>query len=316
VQSTQQEVLTIINRKCRLDLLTKRVSQLVSARNIHIHLDLIAGLPAESFAMFRTSFDTVADMRPDMLQLGFLKILPGSLMQLQASERKMAWQARPPYEILYSDAMTFDELSVLKRIENMVDMFYNSGQFRFCMNRLLKSESSPFALYLEMAELYVANGWETRQIGRQDKWEFLIEFCAKKRVDSDQNQLRDLLVLDFISSGQKDRPDWQRSFEYSAESGDRILIKQVKDMIREHFPDCRRYRIEKFSINPSSVYENCLLQSADDHDSAMPSNRDKDAAVGWLAVFDFGKSIPVLIWQQKLYMDLFSDRDQAPIVKA
>lgn len=301
VQSTQPDVLKLVNRPCRTGLLIHRVGQLKAAGNIHIHLDLIAGLPGETFNMFRSSFNDVASMHPDMLQLGFLKVLPGSLMQIQAAERLMSWQSRPPYEVLCSDAMSFNELSALKRIENIVDIFYNSGQFKLGLDYLFDDENSLFDFYLEMAGLYKAKGWENRQIGRHDKWKFLLDFCNEKRTAKNSEILRDLLVLDYIYTGQKDRPDWQNALEYSSETDDRVLVKKAKEIIRDGFPDCKRFRVEKFSLNPSVFFENCASEIIRIRESETVA--DLNSRIGWndwLAVFDFSGSLPLLIWQEQI----------------
>ena len=282
VQSCSSDVLNIINRKCDLPLLFKRVEQLRALNTIHLHLDLIAGLPTEDLQQFTVNFDQVIALKPHMLQLGFLKILPGSIIFEQANSANMIWRDKPPYEILSSDKMSFADLIRLKRIENQLDCYYNSGKFELSINYLLQHEKSAFAFFAELADFYLENGWENRQIGRHATWELLRAFILSCRTESDSEILRDHLVLDYMRSGQKDLPDWQSSLELSQVQEDKLLLSQGKEVIRQKYPRLNRFRIEKFSCNPEMLLEGMVEKGK------------------WLVAFDLSGKKPAKIWQTEI----------------
>ena len=137
IQTTNEQTLYEINRYVNTD----HIAQVVAARrekeNIHIHLDLIAGLPFEDYESFGHSFDEVYDMEPEQLQLGFLKVLKGSPMFYLAEKYGVVYQSKPPYEVLYTDWLSYGDVLKLKQIEEMVELYYNSNQFRATL-RILK----------------------------------------------------------------------------------------------------------------------------------------------------------------------------------
>lgn len=178
VQSTQPAVLQAINRVRRSELLEQRVRELRQIHSIHLHLDLIAGLPGDTLTGFRRSFDDVIRLRPHLLQAGFLKILPGSPMKEQATRLGFAWQDTPPYEVLRSDGLSFADLGLLKRVENQLDHYYNSGQYACTMQALLTTAASPFDLFCQLSDLYKTGGWEERNPGLEDRWQLLLTLAA------------------------------------------------------------------------------------------------------------------------------------------
>lgn len=121
---------------------------------MHQHLDLIAGLPYENYESFGHSFNEVYAMHPDQLQLGFLKVLHGSFMYDNAEAYGLVWQDRPPYEVLFTDWLPYGDVIRLKKVEEMVEVHYNSGQFANTMEHLVKEFPSPFDLYVELGEYY------------------------------------------------------------------------------------------------------------------------------------------------------------------
>ena len=140
-----------------VDKLEKIVAAIHRGQNIHQHLDLIAGLPYENLESFKKSFNDVYRLRPQQFQLGFLKVLKGSKMHEKAGEYGIVYHTRPMYEVLSTNWLTYDEVIYLKGIEEMVEVYYNSCQFRCTMRALEAEFDTPFAMYEALAEYYEEN---------------------------------------------------------------------------------------------------------------------------------------------------------------
>ncbi|NLW11270.1 MAG: DUF4080 domain-containing protein [Clostridiaceae bacterium] len=334
VQSCSREVLRLINRSCNLDKLFLRSRQLRSSGLIHLHLDLIAGLPGDDLEQMAASFDQIMTLSPHMLQLGFLKVLPGSIMREQALERGMLWRADPPYEIMQSDGMSFDDLLLQKRIENQLDQYYNNDSFTLTISYLLLMSDSAFSLFAALAEVYKQQGWENLAPGRHAVWELPLKLLATDAADScfSQNKpnsdlLRDCLILDYISSGQKDQPSWQQAMELSQTENDRNAAILIRERNRQEFSGMRRIRVEKFYCDPSGLLNIRKLinrhglrfvQEMLQEESDVSLERDESAQAvlnrllspsenrqnSWLAVFDMSAPKPELIWQIQSDQDI------------
>lgn len=154
VQTVNPETIRAIHRTMNLERLKKNVALIHEQHNVHQHLDLIAGLPYEDIASFRNSFDEVYRMQPDQLQLGFLKVLKGSDMYLQARNFGIVYQDRPPYEVLYTNWISFDDVIYLKKIEQMVELYYNSRMYDNTMRFWSRNFESAFEMYAVLADYY------------------------------------------------------------------------------------------------------------------------------------------------------------------
>ena len=170
VQSANEETVREIRRSMKLDRVRERVGQIKESGNVHQHLDLIAGLPYEGYESFARSFDIVYSMKPEQLQLGFLKVLKGSLMHEKAEEYGLIYQARPPYEVLATKWLTFGDIVHLKRVEEMVEIYYNSGQFRYTMEYLGQKFPTAFVMYEALAGYYEENGLFGMQHSRIERY--------------------------------------------------------------------------------------------------------------------------------------------------
>lgn len=176
VQSTNPDTIREINRSMDLCKLKNAVEKVNAAGNIHQHLDLIAGLPFEDYMSFHNSFNDVYAMRPEQLQLGFLKVLKGSAMEEQALEYGIGYRKTPPYEVLYTKWLSYDEVIRLKRVEEMVELFYNSGQFVHTIRFLEVLFDDAFKLYEALGDYYEGNGYLTASSKRISHYEHLLEF--------------------------------------------------------------------------------------------------------------------------------------------
>lgn len=202
VQSTNPETIRAIRRRMDLERVADAVTRVRAARNIHQHLDLIAGLPYEDYKSFGRSFDAVYRMRPDQLQLGFLKVLRGSAMETMAAEHGVLWQQEPPYEVLATRYLPYQDLLRLKDIEELVERYYNSGQFAMSISYLEHCFDSPFVMYEALAAYWRKLGLFDSRRGRLEYYELLYDFfrgsemAEHSRLGEIGNSCFDLLQLE------------------------------------------------------------------------------------------------------------------------
>ena len=186
VQSTNNETLTAVKRKTELTALKKTVAAVREKNNVHIHLDLIAGLPKEDLASFKNSFNEVYNMNPHQLQLGFLKVLSGAPMEGMAAENEIIYQSAPPYEVLSTRWLSYEDIILLKKVEELVEVYYNSGQFVYSMMYLQRYVNSPFGLYEQLAAFYEEKKYAGLKLSRNKRYEILWEF-AKETLFAEDN---------------------------------------------------------------------------------------------------------------------------------
>lgn len=208
VQSTNPDTIREIRRKTDLNRLKSVVERIHGFGNIHCHLDLIAGLPYEGYESFRNSFNEVYGMKPDQLQLGFLKVLKGSYMAENAEAYGLVYSAKPPYEVLGTKWLDYENLLKLKSVEEMVEVYENSGQFTVTMKELVKEFDTPFDLFSELAEYYETHTLTGVSHSRMARYEILDGFVAEHIPDK-LELYRRLMVYDlYLRENLKSRPDF------------------------------------------------------------------------------------------------------------
>ena len=180
VQSANPETLEAVHRKTDLEKLRRNVEKIRSFHSVHQHLDLIAGLPCEDYESFRISFDFVYSMKPDQLQLGFLKVLKGSLMEEKAREYGITCKSMEPYEVFSTRWISYEEILKLKTVESMVEVYYNSGQFQYTLNWLTGFWEDAFSFYEDLGRFYERKGYEELSHSRIRRYEILLEFLHEK----------------------------------------------------------------------------------------------------------------------------------------
>lgn len=206
VQSVNPDTLKAIRRVTDIDRLEAAVRKIRKGGNVHIHLDLIAGLPYEDYVSFGRSFDRVYRMGPHQLQLGFLKVLKGSGMWEAAEDYGIGYMEQPPYEVLYTGWMSYGELRRLKGVEEMVEFYYNSGQFTHTLPFLEKAFEGPFVLYERLADFVRAKGYPLTGSARIRRYEALLAF-AEAYDNTRQAIYRELLTYDlYLRENMKSRP--------------------------------------------------------------------------------------------------------------
>ena len=206
VQSTNPQTIKAIRRTMDFEKLKGIVEQIHSFGNIHQHLDLIAGLPYEGYDSFHKSFCDVYALRPEQFQLGFLKVLKGSHMMEMTGEYQILYKDREPYEVLSTAWMTYGEILRLKMVESMVEVYYNSGQFKNTLVFLERYFEDPFRMYEVLGRFYEKRGYSEISHSRMRRYEILMEF-AGEHSEIPLEKLSDVMLLDlYLRENLKSRP--------------------------------------------------------------------------------------------------------------
>jgi len=246
VQSTNPQTLKAIHRVMNVERLEQIVADIRTGQNVHLHLDLIAGLPFEDYDSFRHSFNRVYKMKPEQLQLGFLKVLKGSPMHQRAEECGICYLDLPPYEVLATNWLSYEEILRLKAIEEMVELYYNSNQFTHTLPLLETVFATPFDMYEKMVQFYEEKGYLINSPARAYRYEILFEFAC--RWDSEKADMyRELLTYDmYLRENLKSRP----AFLAEIVSADKEYIRKVyreEEQERRLLPSYEQYEWKQLS---------------------------------------------------------------------
>ncbi|MEL7564403.1 MAG: radical SAM protein [Dehalobacterium sp.] len=244
VQSTNLQVLKEIQRKMDFFQVGEAVNRLREKGNVHLHLDLIAGLPKEDMMSFEKSFNEVYDLKPDNLQLGFLKLLKGSGLRAKAEQYGLVFQDQPPYEILATNVMTFDELVELKKIEDIIEQYHNSGKYKHALIYGINCwGKGPFSFFRGLAGFWQEKSKE-RMLSSDGKTKLLFQYLRKILPEQDEKLFFDLLKLDWLSSEPRNTiPDWL--------GGDRRQDRTIN--LAEYLPWAR-------GMTPKEVYKKAAVE--------------------------------------------------------
>lgn len=225
VQSTNEQTIKEIHRTMKFSQVTEVVNRVHAAKNIHQHLDLIAGLPFEDYNSFHKSFCDVYALRPEQLQLGFLKVLKGSYMEEKTKDYELLYQNRPPYEVLSTKWLPYSDVIRLKGLEEMVEVYYNSRQFEHTMELLEQVFGDSFVMFEEMSNYYEEYGYYGVNHNRVARYEILYAFIKEVALVQyetllTEEQFRQTLVMDlYLRENMKNRP---------AFAGDSLVSKEVE----------------------------------------------------------------------------------------
>ena len=210
VQSTNPDTIKAIHRIMDFEKLKEIVDRIHSFGNIHQHLDLIAGLPYEDYDSFRHSFNDVYALKPQQLQLGFLKVLKGSHMMEMCREYGIVYKTQEPYEVLSTKWLDYDHVLKLKTVENMVEVYYNSGQFQNTLEYLEKFFPDAFSIYERLGSFYMEKGYGDISHTRMRRYEILLEFL-EDMPEISVDQVKDQMVYDlYLRENLKSRPGFAR----------------------------------------------------------------------------------------------------------
>lgn len=242
VQTTNDEVLRNINRFVNFSDIEEKVLELMSIKNIKQHLDLIAGLPGEDYNSFVKSFNDVYSIGPEEIQLGFLKLLKGSSMREDTDIYGMEYSPYPPYEILKTSKISYEELLKLKKVEEMVDKYYNSQKFNLIIKYFEKKFDSPFDFYYSLGEFFEGKGYFNKNIGNIEYYKVFLDFNQIVLKQSNK-YLKEIIRFNYlIYNKRRGLPDFLRSDMSKEEE------KSIKDEFREKY-SFKEYFLEKFKIN-------------------------------------------------------------------
>ena len=249
VQTTNDDVLRRINRFVNFSDIKEKVCELLEIKNIKQHLDLIAGLPGEDYDSFKRSFNEVYSINPEEIQLGFLKLLKGSSMREEADLYDMKYSPYPPYEILSTKDISYEELLILKKVETMVDKYYNSQKFNNIIKYFVPKFESPFDFYLSLGNFFDKKGYFKRNIGNSEYYKVFLDFNMEI-LKEENSILGDILKYDYLSFNKK------RGMPSFLE---RVLTKEeeqeIKIKLREKY-SLKDYQLEGFSINIKRFIQN------------------------------------------------------------
>ncbi|MCR5451235.1 MAG: B12-binding domain-containing radical SAM protein [Lachnospiraceae bacterium] len=293
VQTVNEKTLEAINRKMDLKRLEYVVSEIKKNGNIHQHLDLIAGLPYEDYESFGRSFDRVYSMRPDQLQLGFLKVLSGTRISLQAEEFGISYTENPPYEVLYTNWLSYSDVIRLKKIEEMVELYYNSNQFINTLNVLVCAFPSPFVMFEKLAEYYENKGYFTNSPSRVYRYKILLDFASE--YDSGEDYIyAELLTYDlYLRENMKSRPDFCRSLTDEGYKQVRHAFYKEEEKARRFLPELSDYDSRQLSgmthLEPFACPVWDLERLKEIRSGKISTKKDKDRYV----LFNYSKKNPL-----------------------
>ena len=250
VQTTNNEVLHNINRYITYENIKEKVLKVASGKNVMQHLDLIAGLPGEDLESFKKSFNDVHAIRPDEIQLGFLKLLKGSSMREEAEKWGIVYSPYAPYEIIRSKDISYEELLLLKKVEAMVDKYYNSCKFNNVIKFFLNIYDKPFDFYYDLAMFFEEKGNFKRSIGNVEYYKILLDFYLEKIGGEDEGLFKEVLKFDYLCFNKK---RWLPDFLV------RTITKEDEQNIKDSFDrqmPFKKAHTEKFEIDIINYIKN------------------------------------------------------------
>lgn len=256
VQSTNVHTIQEIRRVMKFEEVAKVVHRINKNGNVHQHLDLIAGLPFEGYVSFQKSFNDVYELQPEQLQLGFLKVLKGSYMEEQKDHYGLVYKGKPPYEVLYTKWLSYEDVLRLKGVEEMVEVYYNSRQFMATLRMLVPVFESPFKFFETLSTYYETQELHMVSHSRVARYEILLSFA--KEYDCDRTDLyKELLTYDlYLRENAKSRPSF--AGEYKTEKEFLHAFYEKEADTQQYLKGYERYdhrqlrkmtHIEKFSYD-------------------------------------------------------------------
>ena len=243
IQSTRQDVLVAINRFIGFRQVLAKLKELVKLKNIHNHMDLIAGLPYDTLESFHQSFNDVYALKPDMLQLGFLKVIKGTPMERDAEKYGIVYSPYAPYEVLKTSWMSFTDLRSLHHTEEALEKYYNSGRFSAALTYILAEEKDPYRFYRELGA-HLQEGYKGRSLGAREQYQVLFEFSLAYLDERGRKPqtvvLNELLKYDWLSGNKK---QFVPAFLARSYPDDRTLRSRLSKELG------RKVHIELFSMD-------------------------------------------------------------------
>lgn len=258
VQSTNGETVDAIHRHMDLEKVFHYVDRVHALGNIHQHLDLIAGLPYENYERFGRSFDDLYAHEPDQLQLGFLKVLKGTVMEEEVKKYNILYRNQPPYEVLGTKWISYNEIILLKGVEELVELYYNSGQYTLTLKYTVPFFESPFRFYELFSAWYRGKGYHKLNHNRLEKYNILREFLRKHIDENEWDTLDEIMLYDmYLRENVKGRPAWAKdTAQYKKEwkalyrkQGEKLFPEDVQAGTYDSKRAANQSHIEVFEID-------------------------------------------------------------------
>lgn len=255
VQTTNDEVLKNINRFVQFEDIKEQVVKLNKFGNIKQHLDLIAGLPGEDFPSFKKSFNDLYSIHPDEIQLGFLKVLKGTLMKEEATKWGIIHSPYTPNEVLKTNAISYEEIILLKRVEKMVDKYYNSGKFITLLKYFIPKFETAFDFYLTLGMFFYDKGYLDRNISGSDYYKVFIEFNEELLEEQDED-LKELIKYEYLKFNRK---KWIP--EFLSREKNKEEEREIKEKIKKgEINVSHNSHIEKFYVDIEKFINQGILK--------------------------------------------------------
>lgn len=242
VQTTNNEILRNINRFVNFEDIKEKVEELQELKNITQHLDLIAGLPGEDMESFIKSFNDVHEIMPEEIQLGFLKLLKGSAMREESSKYNMEYSDKPPYEILTTSKLSYFEIQRLKKVEEMVDKYYNSKKYDNILGFFYRKFDTPFDFYDKLGDFFEQKGYFDKNIGNSQYYKVFLDFNVEM-LEGEEDYLVDIIRYDYLRFNKK-----RGMPEFLKVNIDRDIEQKIKEYYKGIY-SFKDYIIEFFSID-------------------------------------------------------------------
>lgn len=329
VQTTNEAAIDAICRKTEFDAIAQCSERIAEGKNIHQHLDLIAGLPYEDFESFQKSFDDVYRLKPQELQLGFLKVLRGSRMHQCAKEYGIIYRSTPPYEVLATRWITCEELLRLKEVEEMLEVYYNSQQFRYTMEALEQMFVRPFEMYAALADYYKERSSQERSYSRMQRFEILRGFIretiqtnaddlqakTKMQAEAIETAFDELLTFDFyLRENAKSRPVWAKDMQ--EDQKDVVRFYQQEEQERRFLPEyegrswkqmMRMTHLEQFAKKPEQYVQMLRGGRQQENGRQTENSMQTEHGEGIWALFDYAKRDPLTNDAAVQYISVLTD---------
>lgn len=261
LQSINEDTIKEINRVTDIDKLAVNVKKLLKNNNVHIHLDLISGLPYEDMNSFIKSFNFAYGLKPHMLQLGFLKVLHGTIMEENQDKYQLKYNRFTPYEIVSNKWIDYKDICTLKEIEFLIDKYYNSGAFYNTINYFDSKNKDYYSFYSDLKEYFKENNLFNFTISKQDLYSKLYNFLSLK----DETISSNLISFDYLKymKIRKNQKDFMENIEVLNKEEVFEIIKEkafkekyLKEYLSLNTKETYKHiSIYKFSINPETMEE-------------------------------------------------------------
>ena len=262
VQTTNKETIKEIDRTMDFEELSQIVKRIAAGGNVHQHLDLIAGLPYEGVESFKKSFDDVYALKPQQLQMGFLKVLKGSKMHRNRQDYGLVYRTKPPYEVMSTHWLDFEQVLYLKGIEEMVEVYYNSNQFMNSLNYLMHFVKRPFELFEMLADYYEKRNLGKAKHSRLERYDILLDFGAEQMWEGfNKDVFKEILLYDlYLRENIKSRPKWARDLN---EIKSRVAGFYSDEDMRKLYLDAydkESYRSVR-NVTHVEIFENAIFEA-------------------------------------------------------